>query len=56
MVLYVGVAAFALSFWWAIEAYQGVDDGGLVLRSLVAAVVGLMLVMPAGFALAMAKE
>lgn len=56
IVLYVGLACFALAVLWSVQVMQGTAPEGAGLRALVAAVVGLMLVMPAGFAVAMAKE
>lgn len=54
--LYAGVAASALSVVTAVQVYQGVVPAarGSVL-ALVEGAVGLMLVVPAGFALAMAR-
>ena len=57
MVLYVGVACFAYAFLLGVRLWNGDGDGGkLTLQAMIAATVGLVLVMPAGFAYAMAKE
>lgn len=56
LVLYAGMACFALSVLWTAQVYQGMAEDGTGLKALVAAVLGLMLVTPAGFAVAMAKE
>lgn len=57
LVLYVGVACFAWAFLQGLRLWNGVDDPGRVTGlAAIAATVGFVLVMPAGFALAMAKE
>ncbi len=57
MAVYVGLACMAYAILLGAQLWNGAANGAsLTVQSLIFATVGLAIIMPAGFAYAMAKE